>query len=113
MTLEEALEINGDVCRFIINSHIDEPTGPIPTYSLREMLDARDIVNAENARQHEEMREGGGGTHAIRTVSADRIIAALIVLRDFQPQRPGEDLEPILQDGKSALVNVVMHAAEA
>lgn len=54
--------------------------------SLAEMLQAKEVIEAENRRREAYAKEHGG-SYSISMVPADRLIAAAYVLDNYHPDR--------------------------
>ncbi|WP_139232516.1 hypothetical protein [Devosia crocina] len=82
MTLDRALEIVGAIADRYIASEInpDHELGSLEGVSLRDMLDACDIVQAENISK-------SGGARTIHVVPDPRLIAAVYAFENYQPSR--------------------------
>jgi hypothetical protein len=87
MTLERAQEIVSainDRCLFAMGLVEPAKVGSLKDVSLADMLAAKAEVEAENARVAAHAREHGG-SYSIRTIPADRLIAAAYALEHFRP----------------------------
>lgn len=100
MTREEAETING-LCvahgLYRLGVVEDRPATLAP-YSLAQLIEARDIVRAENGV----VKPGGG--RSFHTVCDDRLLAALYVAHHYDPVDPGRDIEPVAIVGDRAVV---------
>lgn len=100
MTREEAELING-LCvehGLFRLGVIDYRPTTLAHYSLAQLIEARDIVRAENRL----VKPGGG--RSFHTVCDDRLLAALYVAHHYDAVDPGRDIEPIVVAGDRAVV---------
>jgi hypothetical protein len=119
MGLERAREIAGAMHGFFMRS-MGIGEGPAPDlagYSLREMVEAQEVVERENARGEEEgkRRLAAGEKSVTRTVQCvcdPRLTAAMYVFHHFETEKDAAKCEPILALGGKALVLVEVGSEE-
>lgn len=91
MTPERAQEIVSAInARCLVTMGIEQPMARLEGVSLAEMLEAKDIVKAQNETAKSQARDHGGG-YSIQMVPDDRLIAAVYVIGHYHPSR-----DPIL-----------------
>lgn len=92
MTIDEAIAINAETVNFCVARLMGDVPKPLSReYTLRELIDARDMIEARNGTE----LEGRPGYVSYTTVSDDRIIAAMYAMLNFEPQS-AERPDPIL-----------------
>lgn len=102
MSLERALEITAAICARSWATDIspDWAQPSLAGISLREMLDARDVVDAENARPKSK------GPRTIYVVPDPRLIAAVYTFEHYEPSRQAVLSVP-MADGRKRMLAVV------
>lgn len=84
MSLARALELNSQICRFLVAHEMGEPVAPLPTeVTLAEWLQATGLVRAENERLSALPLEPGQSRKTYVLVDA-RGVAAAYVLTHYQ-----------------------------
>lgn len=106
MDVQKAIEINDQLAGFYFHHCMGFPVenggnGEFPDVTLKEALEATEMVKVENKKEVE-------GTRTMRMTCDDRLIAALFTFRDYETQDNDESLEPILAVGKTALIKVAL-----
>ena len=100
MNLQEAIAINGEVVSFCIARLWGDTPKPLSRgYSLKELVEARDMVEAHNGSPSEDKP----GCIVMRTIPDDRVIAAMYAMLNYEPQ-PWKNPEPVLVGIDRALV---------
>lgn len=108
MTLDQAREIVSACCRhsYYQMGVTDEVPPSLKEYSLRELLDANDLVQRDNKSQDAiamaALAAGGKGAIRSQMFCADRFIAALYVLYHYRPD--GDDTEAVAANGERVVV---------
>lgn len=95
MDFATAEKINGATLEWALYKMgiIDHQPESIKEYSLRELIEARDVVNVAN----DEAQKATDGPRTIHTVCDDRAIAAVYVATHYESQPNGsDDIEPIV-----------------
>jgi hypothetical protein len=105
MTLQDAIAINDEVVSFCIARLWGDKFTPLSRdYGLKEIIEARDMVEAHNGSPS----ENKPGSIIMRTVPDDRLIAAMYAMLNYEPQ-PKKNPEPILMGIDRALVCLRIH----
>lgn len=106
MTLEEALKINGETVSFCCARLMDKTPPPLSRdYSLRELIDARDMV-----AQHDKESASPNGTITMHWSCDDRMIAAMYAMQNYPAELPGRPT-PILVGADRAIFCVQVQEA--
>lgn len=77
----------------------EEPPPSLKEYSLRELLDANHVIAEHNKRPVVD------GKSTIQMVVADRMLAALYTLYNYEAC-PADDIEPIVINESAALCSI-------
>jgi len=106
MEIKRAIEINDQLSGFYFHHCVGFPVenggcAEFPDVTLKEALEATELVKAENKKKVE-------GTRTMRMTCDDRLIAALFTFHKYETQDNNELLEPILAVGKTALIKVAL-----
>jgi hypothetical protein len=107
MDLQRAREINRMCVQFVmVNEGVcDEPPAWLDGLTLRDLIDARDLVQADPGEEQPD------GTRVMTLFCDDRFLAALYVAKHYPPA--GNDIAILAVVGRAATVVIDRKLAES